>query len=105
MDHATLGRVSAAARRYTLTAQALHWVSAVLMFIVLPLAWVMVNMPRTAPDREWLYTLHKSVGLTILVLVMVRIAWRAAHPRLRPAHAPAGSSICWPRWRTCCSTS
>jgi cytochrome b561 len=31
--------------RYTLTAQALHWITAALMVIVLPLAWVMVNMP------------------------------------------------------------
>ncbi len=85
MDHAILGRVGAAPRRYTLTAQGLHWVSAVLMFIVLPLAWVMVNMPRSAPDRELLYTLHKSVGLTILAVVMVRVAWRTAHPPPPPS--------------------
>ncbi|WP_428483834.1 cytochrome b [Rhodopila sp.] len=67
-------------RCYTLTAQALHWIVAGLMFTVLPLAWVMVNMPHTAPDREWIYTLHKSVGLTILALVAVRLGWRALHP-------------------------
>jgi cytochrome b561 len=69
-----------AVRRYTATAQALHWVVAVLMFAVVPLAWVMVNLPRTAPWREDLYTLHKSIGLTILTLVAVRLAWRATHP-------------------------
>ena len=77
------GAVAAAAapsKRYTATAQALHWVVAALMFTVVPLAWVMVNMPRTAPSREWLYTLHKSVGITILMLVAVRLAWRAWHP-------------------------
>ena len=67
-------------RRYTATAQALHWVVAALMFAVIPLAWVMVNMARTAPSREWMYTLHKSVGMTILMLVAVRLAWRAWHP-------------------------
>ena len=69
-----------AVRRYTSTAQALHWIVAVLMFTALPLAWVMVNMPRRAPSREWIFTLHKSVGLTILALVAVRLAWRATHP-------------------------
>ena len=69
-----------AVHRYTATAQALHWVVAVLMFVVVPLAWVMVNLPRTAPWREELYTLHKSIGLTILALVAVRLAWRATHP-------------------------
>ncbi len=67
-------------KRYTATAQALHWIVAALMFTVIPLAWVMVNMARTAPSREWLYTLHKSFGLTILLLVAVRLAWRAMHP-------------------------
>jgi cytochrome b561 len=69
-----------AVRRYTATAQALHWVVAVLMFSVVPLAWVMVNLPRTTPWREDLYTLHKSIGLTILTLVAVRLVWRATHP-------------------------
>ena len=66
--------------RYTLTAQALHWITAALMFAVLPIAWVMVNMPKSAQFRSLLFTLHKSVGLTIVVLVAVRIAWRAKHP-------------------------
>ncbi len=80
-------RPAAVGRRYTLTAQALHWVTAILMFSVLPLAWVMVNMPHDAPSREWIYTLHKSVGLTILALVAFRLAWRAAHPAPPlPAH-------------------
>ncbi len=80
-------RPGAVGQRYTLTAQALHWITAVLMVSVLPLAWVMVNMPRTAPLRDWLYTLHKSIGLTILALVAFRLAWRAAHPAPPlPAH-------------------
>lgn len=72
--------IAATPRRYTATAQALHWVVAVLMFAIVPLAWVMVNMSRSAPSREWLYTLHKSFGLTVLLLVAVRLAWRAVHP-------------------------
>jgi cytochrome b561 len=66
--------------RYTLTAQALHWITAALMFAILPIAWVMVNIPKSAELRGLLFTLHKSVGLTIVVLVAVRIAWRAKHP-------------------------
>jgi cytochrome b561 len=66
--------------RYTLTAQALHWITAALMFIVLPIAWVMMNMPETAPSRSLLFELHKSVGLTIVMIVAVRLAWRAKYP-------------------------
>jgi cytochrome b561 len=63
--------------RYTRTAQALHWITAALMFTVLPLAWVMVSMKDTSPSRGLIFTLHKSVGLTILALVAVRLLWRA----------------------------
>ena len=43
--------IPAAGRRYTATAQALHWVSAALVFVVLPLAWVMVSLGPGAPSR------------------------------------------------------
>jgi cytochrome b561 len=66
--------------RYAVPAQALHWITAVLMLALLPLAWVMVNMPRTEANRELIYTLHKSLGLTVLALVAARLILRAIHP-------------------------
>jgi cytochrome b561 len=68
------------ARRYTPVAQALHWITAVLVFLTIPLAWVMVNMPSTAHISGELFTLHESIGLTILIIVAVRLIWRARHP-------------------------
>ena len=90
-SHAALAMVQATAsdmgHRYTLTAQALHWVTAILMLSVLPLAWVMMNMPKQSPYRETAYMFHKSIGLTILVLVAFRLGWRARHPAPPlPAH-------------------
>ncbi len=70
----------AAGQRYTPTAQILHWVTAALVFTALPLAWVMVNMPRDASSRVLMFNLHKSVGVTILAIVAFRLAWRASHP-------------------------
>jgi cytochrome b561 len=78
-DH-WVGSAVKAERRYTLTAQALHWITAALMFTVLPIAWVMMNMPETAHMRGLLFTLHKSVGLSIVMLVAIRLAWRVIHP-------------------------
>lgn len=91
---ATLARTAATAAppaagpRYTATAQVLHWIVAALALAVLPLAWVAVNMPREAPARALLFTLHKSIGLTILALVAARLLWRAWHraPPLRGGH-------------------
>src|SRR5271170_2477 len=69
-----------AGRRYNGAAQALHWLTALLMFAVLPLGWVMVTVTRDNPTREALFTLHKSIGMTILALTIVRLVWRGANP-------------------------
>ena len=68
------------ARRYTLTAQALHWLTALLMLCVVPLAWIMLSLAKSDPSRGFYFNLHKSFGLTILAIVAVRLVWRATHP-------------------------
>ena len=70
--------------RYSGAMQAFHWLTAALMFAILPLAWVMVSLPDDAAGRGLLYTLHKSVGVTILALVAVRLAWRSSRPVVPP---------------------
>ncbi len=62
--------------RYSPLAQAFHWVSAALMFAVVPIAWYMTTLERTDPSREGWYSLHKSIGLTILALSILRVLWR-----------------------------
>jgi len=68
-----------AGARYAAMAQALHWLTAALVFATLALAWVMYNMPDAAPTRGLLFTLHKSFGITIFALVVARLIWRARH--------------------------
>jgi cytochrome b561 len=81
--------------RYSPTMQALHWLVAALMFAVLPLAWAMTGLPRNAPDREMLFTLHKSIGVTILAVMIIRIALRASGPiPAEPATMPRWMALC-----------
>jgi cytochrome b561 len=80
-------------QRYTAVAQWLHWLTALLVFAVLPIAWVMVWIGKDNPNREMIYTIHKSIGLTILVLAVGRLVWRARHPA-----PPLPSSMA--RWET-----
>ena len=70
----------ASGQRYNSTAQLTHWITAALMFAVLPLGWEAVSLPMESPPDKLMFTLHKSVGLTILAIVAVRLAWRATHP-------------------------
>jgi cytochrome b561 len=74
------GPIISSEGRYTPLAQALHWLTALLVVLTLPIAWVMVNMPSTARLAGRLFTLHESLGITILALVAVRLIWRASHP-------------------------
>ncbi len=49
-----------------------------------------INQPETKMTAFTAYQLHKSVGLTILVLVVLRLIWRFTHPPPPlPAHMPA----------------
>lgn len=67
------------ARRYGLVAMALHWLIAAAILAMAGLGLVMVELdPGAAKFR--LYQLHKSVGITILALSLLRLAWRLANP-------------------------
>ncbi|MGB8410074.1 MAG: cytochrome b [Gallionella sp.] len=48
---------------------------AALIFIQLPLGLYSANLPVSMARLQWL-SYHKSLGLTILALVLVRLAWR-----------------------------
>ena len=66
--------------RYTATAQALHWIVAALFVAQVVIAWTLVVRPDNDPGFGFWITLHKSIGMTILALVAIRLAWRASHP-------------------------
>lgn len=52
-----------------------HWTIAVLILVQGTIGLVMVNLPRR-PNIIPIYTLHKSIGLTILTLAILRLGWR-----------------------------
>ena len=78
--------------RYTRTAIALHWVIALAVIVQFTWGWWMQGIPKQPPGmRVDAYNLHKSVGLTILTLMTVRLLWRWRHP------APA--LLAMPKWQ------
>ncbi|MBE7244682.1 MAG: cytochrome b [Actinomycetospora chiangmaiensis] len=78
--------------RYNPLSQALHWLTALFALAVLPLAWVAVSLPPSEL-KGTMFTLHKSVGLTILAIVVVRIVWRMIHPAPADPAAPKALEI------------
>jgi cytochrome b len=65
--------------RYTVTAQALHWLTVFLILMILPIAWVMMSLP-TGPEQDRMLVFHRSLGVTILAVAVIRLAWRSTHP-------------------------
>ena len=65
--------------RYTATAIALHWLTAFLVIAAFPLGMVMGDLPFS-PLKLRLFSYHKWLGVSILLLAAARLAWRAAYP-------------------------
>lgn len=72
-------------------AKLLHW----LVFFLIVAALVAVNLHETFPkgsdERAFWMMLHKSFGVSIFLLVLVRLVWRASN--VTPAADPA------PQWQ------
>ena len=87
--------------RYTKTAIMLEWLIAFFIFGMFALGWFMADLPKDAPKemahnlfdlgiytwqtaeavspRNFYFNLHKSLGVTILALIALRVLWRVTH--------------------------
>ncbi|MCP1469543.1 cytochrome b561 [Sphingobium sp. OAS761] len=61
--------------RYNAVARFLHWLIALLIIVNLVFGFAHEALPR-----DWaVMPVHKSIGLTVLALTLVRLGWRATH--------------------------
>lgn len=71
--------------RYGSVHKALHWAIALLIVGMLMMGFLMTELPNNS-DKLKLYGLHKSIGICILLLAAIRLAWKLANVRpLLPA--------------------
>jgi cytochrome b561 len=88
-------------QRYTKVAIILHWLVALMIFGMLAVGFYMAELPKDAPKvamfdlfdlglytvqlpeavspRAYYFNLHKSFGVMVLALVLVRIFWKLTH--------------------------
>ena len=80
--------------RYGTVAMTLHWLIAIAIITLLVVGKYMEGLPNSDPNKFALYQLHKSSGLTVLGLSVLRLVWRLASavPAM-PASMPV-----WQRW-------
>jgi len=71
--------------RYGVVAQAFHWVIAALVVTQFVLANLAEDLP-IGVHKLALLARHKSFGMTVLMLAILRVLWRLKHP---PPELPA----------------
>jgi polyisoprenoid-binding protein YceI/cytochrome b561 len=74
-------------QRYSYTAIALHWLIALLLAFQIALGWALEG--NNSPELFARYQFHKSVGITILLLSLARLAVRLFTPRPPASEGPA----------------
>lgn len=65
--------------RYTRTAIVLHWLIALMIVVNFGLGLTMADMDLS-PQKLKFFSWHKWVGVTIFMLVCLRLLWRLGHP-------------------------
>lgn len=83
---------SAARPGYTGTAKFLHWSIVSLLIVQFVIAWTMPGIHRDTPVTT-LISLHYSIGMLILGVVLLRLIWRLIH-----GEPPPEDGV--PRWQT-----
>jgi cytochrome b561 len=74
--------------RYSSAQKWLHWTMATLIVIMVTVGLTMTNL-ADGPTKNTLYELHKSTGIIVLTLALVRVAvrWKRSAPPLEPMPA------------------
>ena len=87
--------------KYTNIAIVLHWLIGIAILFMFVLGWFMTELPKETPkttsfdifnlglitwgveeeqsQRSFYFNLHKSVGLSLLMLIVLRMYWRFTH--------------------------
>ena len=77
-------------RRYSNVAIAIHWITAALVLTQVAIGFTFAEFMEKGPARDQLFTWHKTLGATILVLALIRLAYRLMNPPPPfPAELPA----------------
>lgn len=85
-------------QRFGAVSMTLHWVIAVMVIGLLCVGIYMTDLPDSDPNKFQLYQLHKSFGITVLCLMILRLVWRwtqsvPPYPAAMPAWERAGAKL------------
>ncbi len=76
--------------RYGSVTRAFHWLTALLVMTLIPVAIVASNLPYETSEqlalKAWLFSLHKTLGITVFFVALLRIVWALTQPKPAALH-------------------
>jgi len=67
-------------KRYDRVASLLHWLVGLALLLQIAFGFLLDEIaPRGTPSRAGVINLHKSLGIALAVLIVLRLAWRLRH--------------------------
>ena len=78
--------MSTTAGRYDRIAVSFHWIVGLGILAQLVFGWTLDQFTRGTPERALAINLHKSTGIVLALLVVLRVLWRLGHRP--PAYPP-----------------
>ncbi len=76
--------------QYGAVAKTFHWLTAFGILAVIPLGIIANDMPydtaEQLADKALLFSLHKTIGVTLFFVAVLRILWALSQPKPAPLH-------------------
>lgn len=77
--------ISNTALRYGAVTKTFHWLIALLILGLIPLGWYANQLPHDTSEelarKAWLFSLHKTFGVTVFFVALARIIWAISQPK------------------------
>ncbi len=77
-------------RGYGWVARFLHWTIAILILAAVGFGLYATSLPHETPAEVEtsfrIFSLHKTIGMAVLILVVIRILWSSGQPKPAPLH-------------------
>jgi len=75
---------------YGVVAKTFHWLTVALILTLIPLGIYANGLPFDTSEalarKAFLFSLHKTLGVTVFFLALARILWAVSQPKPRPLH-------------------
>lgn len=82
--------IASTTTRYGSVTRVFHWLTALLVMTLIPVAIIAHELPYETSEqlaqKAWLYSLHKTLGISVFFVALLRILWALSQPKPASLH-------------------